>query len=54
MRVTNQLTGLKGHKPEFIRQFYDQAKQSEIEMSEIEIRSKVDYEQSKLFNSTFA
>ena len=46
--MTNELNKLKDQSPQFIRQFYEQAKLMEISLSETEITSKVDYANSRM------
>lgn len=44
----DQITLLKEQKPEYLRQFYEQSRLTETSLSETEVLSKNDYENSRL------
>lgn len=48
LKVMNQLTTLKNQKPEYLRQFYEQSRLTETSLSETEVLSRSDYENSRL------
>mmetsp|Transcript_9406 Transcript_9406/g.14377 ORF Transcript_9406/g.14377 Transcript_9406/m.14377 type:complete len:101 (-) Transcript_9406:34-336(-) len=48
LKVLDNITKLQTQKPEFIKQFYEQAKLTETNLSETEVTSKRDYEMSRL------
>ena len=47
-QTSTELGKLCEQKPEYLRQFYDQARQQDFSQSEDQVNSKIDYEKSRL------
>lgn len=54
MTLATELNKLKDQKPEFLKQFYDEYKQMETSLSETQINSKIEYENSRLDTKLWA
>ena len=54
VKTSNRIKLLQDQKPEYLKAFFEDAKETEFSMSEDEVKARIDYEMSKLNTGLWA